>query len=402
MRGELQIFATGGVVGLRLKKSDKYELITEDYRGETIVFSNEIEILGFDADEFRERDPPITCQSLRLFMTPLRDDMYVEIDGDYDNQVYLMEIEQESFLSTGTISFRSDEARPSFTCELERGVSIFDDFNTEKKVKITVDKNYETIWNSNIGPTTRGSNFKAQFLGMFVYAKKGEMTFQTFFDELQFLFNSDETLKIKLLVQGRAVFSVNIPPKSVQGAVYEFRFIIKEDTEDDTDTEESSDEEDGRLPPAETPEGMVRINGFLTARPASPPAAAPPMPRRRRLRPRRRRGAIERAIVRPAYNPNETTTRFRSSLSEVLSQAVIAPEARSTSPTYSPNSPAAPDRVPSPPIIPRQLDFDSDDDLYSALPRAVSVLPRQMGVTPAHVVMSVVVTSSDSESDEDN
>lgn len=308
MRGELQIFATGGVIGLRLKKSDNYEVITEDYRGETIVFSNEIVILGFDADEFREREEPITCQSLRLFMTPLRDDMYVEIDGNYDNQVYLMEIEQESFLSTGTIRFRSDEARPSFTCELQQGVSIFDDFNTKKKVTITLDKNYETIWNSNIGPTTRGSSFKAQLRGMFVYAKKGEMTFQTFFDELQFLFNSDETLKIKLLVQGRAVFSINIPPKSVQGAVYEFRFIIKEDTEDDTDTEDSSDEEGGQLPPAETPEGMVRINGFLTPRPASPPPPPPPMPRRRRMRPRRRR----------PYNPNETTTRFQTDFMAAL------------------------------------------------------------------------------------
>ena len=162
---------------------DPPEVITEDYRGETIVFSNEIEIevLGIDGDDLRDRDPPITCQSLRLFMTPLRDDMYVEIDDDYYNQVYLMPIEQELFVSKATIGFNSDEARPSFTCELERGVSIFEDFNTEKIVNITLDKNYETIWTSNIGPRTRGRNFKVQFRGMYVYYKLRKMIFETFF-----------------------------------------------------------------------------------------------------------------------------------------------------------------------------------------------------------------------------
>ena len=351
MRGELEIFATGGVIGLRLDIDNKHEVITEDYRGETIVFSNEIkiEVLGLNGDDLIDRDPPITCKSLRLFMTPLRDNMYVEIDDAYNNQVYLMPIEEDkflnSFVSTATIGFNSDEARRSFTAELEPGVSIFDDFNAERIVNISLDKNYETIWSSNIGPTTRGSKFKVQFRGMYVYHNVREMSFQTFFDELQFSFNSDETLKIKLLVQGREVFSHNITYKSVRGGVYQYKFLVKEDMQYETDTsegtsEESSDEEGGgeskseggTLPPAETPEGMIRINGFLTTRPPPAPPPPPPMPRRRRMRPRRspRR--------RRPYNPNETTTPFRTDFMPSYISSVSPPSSPPRVPRGQPSN----------------------------------------------------------------
>ena len=368
MLGSLQIFATGGVIALRLRKSHMrdpiYEVITNDYRGETIVFSSEIEITSLFEENIR-------CQSLRLFMTPLRDDMYVEIEDIYNNQVYLIELQQELFVSEAKIIFTSDEDRLSFTCDLEPGVSIFDDFNTEREVNISLDKNYETIWSSNIGPTTRGSKFKVQIRGMYVYHNLQEMTFQTFFDELQFSFNSDETLKIKLLVQGREVFSHNITYRRVRGGVYQYRFLVKENMEYETDTsdgtsEESSDEEGGGesksegggeakseggpLPPAETPEGMIRIRGFLTTRPQPAPPPPPPMPRRRRMRPRRspqrrrprtspqRRRPRRSPRRRRPYNPNETTTPFRTDFMPSNISSVSPPSSPPRVPRGQPSS----------------------------------------------------------------
>ena len=304
MINELEIFATGGVIGLRLMKGDKlgarYEELTNNYQGETIVFSKYIFIKKFKPSDRLGLIKPIRCRSLRLTFAPNREQMYIELDG---SRVIAIDLEKQwTWLTSAIIKFRTET---DFDWDFERGSSIFDDFNTTKTVQITVDKNYTTIWESNIGPRTRGSAFKVQFPGMFVYMNFEAITFATFFDEIQFSLNSSQMLTVKLLVNGKQVFFDSIPYKSVRGAVYQYKFDIKEDDRGyDTDTsDELSDDEGGGeskdgdgvsplpdLPP--TPPGMVRINGFLTPQRTQVQRVTSPVRRRGRLRPQRRARAL--------------------------------------------------------------------------------------------------------------
>lgn len=301
MIGHLEIIISGGVTALRLKKQSKlgttHEILTENYNGETIVFSSHMTITSLNKQD------EIHCKTLRLTFTPLRSDFYVEAGEDFFTGVFLIPIKQESTVSTAKIIMRSAE---NFDCSLKKIGSFFDDFYTDQKVMIRLNKQSHTLWNSNIGQVTRGKTFKIQMQGMLIYYESGDIAFSTFFDELQFSFqNSTKALRIKLLVSGYLIQSIKITPTSSSNAIYNYNFkILRDAADDDTSegtSEGTSDEEEDE---------MIRVKGFLMKKPkkSKPPAAAAPRVRGARLRPRRRRSP---ASPRPPSVPRRSADQIR-------------------------------------------------------------------------------------------
>jgi hypothetical protein len=248
MKCSLEIYVTGdrtAVMLIHLNSNLKFEILSEDYKGEAIHFPNKITITGLKPDG-------ISCNMVRFSRTA-GNDLYVETGMDYFNDVHVARLSSD-LPSTSSIQFRCVEPK----WELKPATSIFDEFTEKQEVTVTVDRTGETTWSSNYGSTT-GENYKIEDLGLFVFEEVKDLNFSTYFDRLDLSLAEDFrsnasgqfSLYVNVTVYEEVVMTKLISASSVDGNVLTFKFKIYENLSGyDTDTEPSDvDEERIRLPP---------------------------------------------------------------------------------------------------------------------------------------------------------
>lgn len=244
----LQFYATGGTMAICLKKPrskgsgvpTKDEIITENYHGQCLCFSEQMTINDF---------PLTKCRKMRISLTPNRQNAYIETGDDILKHVFLQKLDENDDVKSFVLVLSSVN---KMKYHFEEPNSVFDRLDTKKMADIRVDKRSETKWTSNIGPTTTGSRFKVQFKGLLIYNTESCLNFSMYFDELRMVAN-EKHLLLQLLVQGKVVqtFKKMAYFKNETKYVYGFLMFVEgnevdtdEDTSDGTSSE-SSDSDTG-------------------------------------------------------------------------------------------------------------------------------------------------------------
>lgn len=252
----IEIFATGGVVGVCLR-SYKNSIVTSDYRGECICFSDAVALPQLSAG--------IRCKKMRLTLTPDRYSVYVEVGYDRLTTVFVVPLAEEELFMTGKIPFVCEK---NVSVNLEEADSVFDAFQTPKEVFFSY--NSETKrWRSNLGKMS-GLEYKKDMYGLFIYHEEGEMRFSTFFDELVARQNKDDSLRVILRVNSQHALNQTLAPYRVRGTKFYYRFRIyaagveqstSEGTSEGTSDDSSGDSgaESKTQPPVRSPIRSVRV-----------------------------------------------------------------------------------------------------------------------------------------------
>ena len=289
----LYFYATGGKQAIRLLNANvptEDEIVTEDYNGQCLSFSEEMTIIrsGMQDVKFRRA---------RFSLTPDRAGVYVEIGDDYLNQVFI----KSWPTPVNNVRYCMFELQCDNETDIsfEAPMSVFDDYDTKKIVNVTCNKEAETVWYSSVGGRTIGKKLKFGFSGLFIYHIDGSLMFSCYFDELEMTVGANKRLTVKVLVQNKVVQTSTFDPYFSKDNTHDYSLAILVEEEDvDTDDDEDFDFERkfnlALQEPLTTP---------LSAAPRFPPRTPPPL--RRPNSPQTRGRSMLRGMRRRRSRPPE-------------------------------------------------------------------------------------------------
>ena len=160
MKYYLYFYATGGKKAIRLLNANipsEDEIVTEDYNGQCMVFSEEMTL-------FRSELQDVKFRRARFSLTPDMEGIYVEIGDNYLNKVFI----RGWPAPTNNVRYCMFElaSENEINISFEAPMSVFDDYDTMKNVNVTCNKEAATVWTSNFSPRTTGKKLKFGFSGM--------------------------------------------------------------------------------------------------------------------------------------------------------------------------------------------------------------------------------------------
>ena len=242
----LDFVFTGGSACCVLNNDTSDAVLSDNYKGECLVFSSEVSVVGLQRGHVR-------VKKIRVTLTPDRVAAYVECGIEELNEVYLVKLNGGSRIRYFKLVIPNSEL-PELV--LKEEISVFEDLDTLKEVEIQytqLDDRGNGVWRVAIGK--EGEPFESKdfiFQGdwkdmemkaMYPYYESDIFTFSCFCDEIFPNLQANGSLKIDLLVQKKEVMHEMLEPET-EGDVYKWKYKVFVFEELDTDTDESTSEEE--------------------------------------------------------------------------------------------------------------------------------------------------------------